>query len=172
MPSNLILCLNIVGICIIHIKDFFLCLSENHKSWPDIYSMFKFSISPYTICGNCHQEATGSSIKQMVLILPPPTQRISLSDYISHHLHRPSFVPGWRHEDGCGQKTVGQHYQRINDVTSMNFFIILVERLMQKAGKLVINSQGVDCQNNIQVTDWEQNTADFKPIAVIHHTGN
>ena len=114
-------------------KDFFICLNENQNAWPDVYNLFKFSLSQYTKCSSCLQvscQNASFTSQQMFLNLTPPIRNMKISEFISATLEKPNYVTNWKHEDGCGQVTNGENHMQIVDASKMNFLIVIMERLM------------------------------------------
>ena len=53
------------------VKDFFLCLCENAVSWPDVCSIFNFSVTYSTLCCACDNLNTHETI-QLYIEIPVP----------------------------------------------------------------------------------------------------
>ena len=153
-------------------KDFFLCLAENKESWEDVYSLFNFSLRTYTVCTHCGgSSSSGVAYDHMILNLSAPMEPVPLNNHISSKIAWPTVVSGWRHEDGCNRVTEGQNFTKITDVTNMKFLIVVVERLTVVDGMPQINKVKTPVSEKLVIHDIDNNSAEFQPISVIHHSG-
>ena len=153
-------------------KDFFLCLAESKENWDDIYSLFKFSMKTYTVCSHCGESSSSGVVyDQMILNLNAPTEPVPINNHIACKIKWPTVVSGWRDEDGCNMVTDGQNFTKITDVTNMEFLIVIIERLTVVDGTPQINKVKTPVDEKLVIHDMEDNSAEFQPISVIHHTG-
>ena len=73
------------------VRDYFLCLNENLVTWPDVYSMFSFSLTHSTECTTCKSK-TESETHQLYLQLPVPESDSSLKESVEELLNERSKV--------------------------------------------------------------------------------
>ena len=153
-------------------KDFFLCLAENKESWEDVFSLFKFSLKSYTICTHCGKSSSSGAVyDQIFLNLSATMEPVPLNNHISSKIAWPTVVSGWRDEDGCRMVTDGHNYTKITDVTNMKFLIVVIERLTIVDGMPQINKVKTPINEKLVIHDIDNNSAEFQPISVIHHSG-
>lgn len=153
-------------------KDFFLCLAENKESWEDVYSLFNFSLKSYTVCTHCgRSSSSGVVYDQMILNLSATMEPVPLNNHVASKITGPTVVSDWRDEDGCGMVTQGQNFTKITDVTNMKFLIVVIERLMVSEGVPQINKVKTPVDEKLVIHDIDNNSAEFQPISVIHHSG-
>ena len=154
-------------------KDFFLCLQENKENWEDVNSLFNFSLKSYTVCSHCGNTSdSGTVYNQMILNLSATMEPVPLNSHIFSKIEWPTVVDGWRHEDGCGEITVGsENFTKITDVTDMKFLIVVIERLTVVDGIPLINKVKTPVDEKLVLHDIDNNSAEFQPISVIHHSG-
>ena len=156
-------------------KDFFLALIGSKAYWPDICSLFEFSLLKFTTCFHCGQDQRSEHSQQefqLYLDLDCPQNEMSMSEFIHQEINEPLKVDDWRHEDGCGKKKGGNTFQRIRNLEDLPFLIVIVNRLIQLPGQqLQINKTKLRVTQAIEIKKSENSFVKFKPIAVIHHDG-
>ena len=94
-----------------------------------------------------------------------------MSEHISKQMQGPTFVPEWKHKDGC-KKQGGQKYSVILNVEEVRFLIFVVSRLNKVRGRLVLNHTEAEIGGILKIKDSLEQDAEFEPIAVIHHQGH
>ena len=155
-------------------KDFFLALMGSKPYWPDICSLFEFSLMKFTTCLQCGKDQRSDSAQQefqLYLDLDCPQQEMSMNEFINQEMNEPLKVDDWRHEDGCGKRG-GNTFQRIRKLDSLQYLLVIVKRLSQFPGQpLKINNTKLEVTPHIEIKKSETSFTKFKPIAVIHHDG-
>ena len=156
-------------------KDFFLALIGSKAYWPDVCSLFEFSLLKFTTCFHCGQDQRSEHSEhefQLYLDLDCPQNEMSMSEFIHQEINEPLKVDDWRHQDGCGKKKGGNTFQRIRNLENLQFLLVIVKRLVQLPGQnLQINQTKLRVTQEIEVKKSEDSFVKFKPIAVIHHDG-
>ena len=130
----------------------------------------------YTVCTDCPQTSrpdASSQNEQIIFQVTCPINHIKLSSLIVQSINEPNVVTKWRHEEGCEQVTTGLNYRKIENLTSLKFLLVIVERLTQlDNGRLQIVNTQIEVDGEFTVSDSQEREAILKPIAVIHHTGH
>ena len=153
-------------------KDFFICLSQNKQHWYDVYSLFKIDSISYTTCSVCsHVSRQGEMSQSTYFLFECPSEDMSMSEYVDKKLNKYKPVFDWRDEDGCQRKVMGKNSTRIKKMDQTNFLIIILDRLISIDGNLEILQRRMTLGNNVLLHDIDGNSGLFKPIAVIHHSG-
>ena len=151
-------------------KDFFVCLDECKTLWLDVYSLFHFNLQPYTVCTKCGGKSVGVISSSCFMFIDCPSQGTTMSEHIKCQMEESTFVPEWRHEDGCNQRG-GRSFKVIQNLKEVKFLTFIVARLSQRRGRLVINHQPAEVGGILQMKDSLDHVAKFEAIAVIHHQG-
>ena len=154
-------------------KDFFLCIAENKQNWMDVYEMFKFETHHFSRCTNCGQEyQSNQPTTQSFLILDPPKTYVTMTQLLEANFQSPELVSDWRDELGCGQITDCMRKSKIDTLSDVQFLTIVVNRLvLNDDGQLTINQNGVEVTSEIALESSDGTIMIFKPIALIHHSG-
>ena len=84
----------------------------------------------------------------------------------------PEIINEWRDEDGCGQIGDGVHYSKIVDLNENEFLIIVLSRLVNYGNGPTILRNRVSLGEEVQLSDFENKSSTFKPLAVIYHIGD
>ena len=80
-------------------------------------------------------------------------------------------VNDWRDEDGCKEITVGKNSTKIQDIGETEFVIFVLTRLIMVDENLHIIDTKVPVGGNVSLVDVSGHSAEFTPIAIIHHSG-
>ena len=157
-------------------KDFFFCLNENRESWPDVYNLFKINTLSETECGSCgnisRQEVSGD--ERTFITLSCPNRQVNMKHYIEDQMNGFKVVKDWRDEDGCGKQAEGRSRTRISNINEIEYAVFVVERLIRVDNQLHIMQTKIDVnqEEEVYLMDIKGNSALFKPIGIIHHSGN
>ena len=153
-------------------KDFFSCLILNKQAWPDVFSLFQFSVEEFTICSSCGFSSRSGHIEDVTLLrLDCPVYATPLHEIIEK-LNGQTVQQDWKCESVCKKVTGGRHFTKVVDVSTMTFLTTIVNRLIRLGnGSLEILDTKCRVTDDVIITDSFDQSAVFSPIAVIHHTG-
>eukprot|EP00092_Neocalanus_flemingeri_P022722 GFUD01024642.1.p1 GENE.GFUD01024642.1~~GFUD01024642.1.p1 ORF type:complete len:2733 (+),score=580.47 GFUD01024642.1:994-8199(+) len=154
-------------------KDFFICLAENRNHWLDVYNLFTANSVSFTTCSSCQnvsrQEKDES--ENIFFTFECPKDNLTMSALIERKMNGSEIVNDWRDEDGCNKITIGKNSTRIQDVGKTEFLIFVLSRLMEIDGNLNIIDTKVPVGGSVSLKDSNGHSAEFSPMAVIHHSG-
>jgi len=154
-------------------RDFFNCLSRYRESWEDVFQLFRISTVTSTTCPLCKnvsiQDVRGNDTTYIVLDCPDKS--ISMRSYVEQKLNGTE-LREWRDEEGCGKVTQGIVKTRLTNVIESKFIIIIIARLTSVGTQLHIADTKVNnSHEEVTIQDMNGETANFSPIAIIHHSG-
>ena len=154
-------------------KDFFICLMQNQIHWPDVFDTFKVRMRTISECRRCRHRSAQANINEfMFLEFDCPESGSMMSNYMKKRMEHPEIIPEWRDEEGCGQLGEAQVYRKIDNIEETEFIIIVIRRLVDYGNGPVILKNRVLVDDEVQLTDLENRSSKFKPLAVIFHIGN
>jgi ubiquitin C-terminal hydrolase len=157
-------------------KDFFFCIDENRDSWPDIFNLFKIQTLSETQCSSCghtsRQEISGN--ERTFINLTCPTNYVNMKDFIEDQMNGFNVVKDWRDEDGCGNQVEGKSRTTISNIEDIEYVIFVLERLIRIDDRLEIitTKVKVNPEETLHLLDIKGTLGQFKPMAIIHHSGN
>ena len=154
-------------------KDFLICLMQNQIYWPDVFNTFKVRMRSFSECKRCGNRSTQDNFNEfMFLEFDCPDSGSKMSDNMNKRLKQPEIIPDWRDEGGCGQKSEAQVYRKIDNIDETEFIIIVVRRLVNYGNGPIILRNRVLVDEEVQLTDFENRSSKFRPLAVIFHIGD
>ncbi len=157
-------------------KDFFFCIDENRDTWPDVFNLFKIKTLSETECISCgHTSRQEISANEGTFInLTCPSDNFVMKDYIEEQMNGYQTVKNWRDEDGCGIQVEGRLRTRIFDVENTEYLLFVLERLIRIGDQLEImtTKAKVNPEEELKLVDMKGTVGHFKPLAIIHHSGN
>ena len=154
-------------------KDFFICLKQNQIHWPDVFNRFKVRMRSISECRRCgHRSSPAKSNEYMFLEFSCPDSGTKMSTYMKKRMEQPEIRFEWRDEDGCGQRSEAKYYSKIENIEETEFIIILLERLVNFGNGPTILRNNVLLDQEVQLTDIQNRSSKFRPLAVIFHIGN
>ena len=157
-------------------KDFFFCIDENRDSWPDVFNLFKIKTLSETECSSCgHTSRQEISANERTFInLTCPSDDVSMKDYIEDQMNGFQTVKDWRDEDGCGSQVEGRSRTRIYNIENTEYLLFVLERLIRIGDQLEIitTKVKVNPEEELNLMDMNGTIGHFKPLAIIHHSGN
>ena len=154
-------------------KDFLICLIQNQIYWPDVFNTFKVRMRSFSECKRCGNRSTQDNFNEfMFLEFDCPDSGSKMSDNMNKRLKQPEIIPDWRDEGGCGQKSEAQVYRKIDNIDETEFIIIVVRRLVNYGNGPIILRNRVLVDEEVQLTDFENRSSKFRPLAVIFHIGD
>ena len=68
------------------VREFFLCLNENILDWPDVASMFSFSLTHLSQCASCGHENSSETTQLYIEMQVPPdgtALKMQVEDYLN-----------------------------------------------------------------------------------------
>ena len=135
--------------------------------------MFKFETHHFSRCTNCGQEyQSNQPTTQSFLILDPPKTYVTMTQLLEANFQSPELVSDWRDELGCGKITDCMRKSKIDTLSDIQYLTIVVNRLvLNDDGQLTINQNGVEVTSEIALESSDGTIMIFKPIALIHHSG-
>lgn len=158
------------------VRDFWIALTENRDSWPDIYELIHFKMVEQTICTNprCLNTSTSNIYSQLYLEMeiPPPgsnfsyliEQELNNSFTVDYHCERPN--------GGCGKRLKANHRTTIDTLVDKHFLIVVLSRVtFGPDGQPQLNSDRVNVTDEVNIMDKSGVPGRFQPIAVIEHSG-
>jgi hypothetical protein len=154
-------------------RDFFNCLSQYRESWEDVFQLFRISTVTSTTCPLCKnvsmQDVRGNDTT--FIVLDCPDKSISMKSYVEQKLNGTE-LREWRDEKGCGKVTQGIVKTRLTNVKESKFIIILIARLMSVGTQLhIADTKVINSHEEVTIQDMNGESANFSPIAIIHHSG-
>lgn len=83
-------------------------------------------------------------------------------------------VKDWRDEDGCGSQVEGRSRTRIYNIENTEYLLFVLERLIRIGDQLEIitTKVKVNPEEELNLMDMNGTIGHFKPLAIIHHSGN
>ena len=128
------------------------------------------SISECKRCG--HRSSPAKANEYMFLEFSCPDSETKMSTYMKKRMEQPEIRFEWRDEDGCGQRSEAKYHSKIENIEETEFIIILLERLVNFGNGPTILRNNVLLDQEVQLTDIENRSSKFRPLAVIFHIGN
>ena len=128
------------------------------------------SISECRSCG--HKSSPGSSNDFMFLEFSCPDSGTNMSSFLTRKLENPEIVPEWRDEEGCGQRSGAFLYNKIVNIEESEFLIVVLKRLVDYGDGPMILRNKVPLGEEFQMSDLQNQSSKFRPLAVIFHIGN
>ena len=110
------------------VKDFFLCLSENALSWPDVCLNFTFKITHWTECLACNHIHTYETT-ELNIEIPVPPENSNLNEYVEEFFNVSDLV-GLRC-DACQQFVQKEKKTLLTNGCETEFMIIILDRGIQ-----------------------------------------
>ena len=80
-------------------------------------------------------------------------------------------MQGWRHEDGCGERTTGKHSRVIQNIENVQFLMFVVPRLHNAGRRLKIDKTKIEVDSEVEIKSSTESFVKFKAISIIHHKG-
>ena len=154
-------------------RDFFICIRTNQDHYNDVFTKFSVSVESYTECQSCqHKSSQSSQQEHLFLEFECPVNGTHINDFIANKLNQPELVSDWRDEDGCNLRTLGNNYNKVSNVNESEFFIIVIQRLVNYGRGSQILRNKLPLGGDVQITDMQNQTAMYRPLAVIFHIGD
>ena len=110
------------------LQGFFVCLSQNEKSWPDIYSLVSFDMTGSTTYGNCKYLSQSHSTHS-IYELPIPRTNTNLATFIENLFNNGNEVEN--NCTNCKKKSMGIHRKTLTNVTNTQFIVLLISRVLE-----------------------------------------
>ena len=153
-------------------RDFFICIQENQDYWRDLFKKFSVTLDTYTECLKCHHRSIQSKqYEYLFLEYECPESGTKMNQFISNKLSNPEILPEWRDEDGCKDRAGGANYNKIYSIKESEFLIIVIKRLVNYGKGPTILRNSLPLGTDAEITDTQNESAIFRPIAVIFHIG-
>ena len=154
-------------------KDFFICLLENKQHWPDVKCLFDFNTVTATECTECHYtNRSDNPVENLFLLFDIPSHQTTMSDIIHRMLNSYEERQEWRDESGCNKITTGKNFLKIQDIRNVEYLLFGLNRLFNVDGQIEILDSSVPVGGSVSVTDDNNVTAMYCPIAIIHYRGH
>ena len=130
------------------VRDFFICLSENLVSWPDVYSNFSFNAVHSTECLTCQQRIT-SETTQIYLDMSVPPEGSSLKHYVEDMLNEGSRIV--YHCESCD--TFGEKIKKktVSNIDEAKFLIVILTRGIETIDGFKLVKNKINSADNISI---------------------
>ena len=128
------------------VRDFFVCLSQNEDSWPDVLSIISFDMTGSTTCGYC-QSSSQSQSTHSFYELPVPQNRINLATFLEDLLSNGTEVKNSCTK--CKKKSMGIHRKTLTDVSKTKFIVLLFSRVLETVDGYELIQNKVDPTGNM-----------------------
>ena len=153
--------------------DFFVCLKQNQIHWPDVFNTFKVRMKSIAECRSCrHTSSQANSEDFMFLEFSCPDSGTEMSTYLTEKMEHPEVISEWRDEEGCGQRRGALLFNKIVNIAEAEFLIIMLRRLVDNGRGPIILRNSVPLGQEARLSDLQNKSALFKPLAVIFHIGD
>ena len=153
--------------------DFFVCLKQNQIHWPDVFNTFKVRMKSIAECRSCrHTSSQANSEDFMFLEFSCPDSGMTMSTYLTEKMENPEVISEWRDEEGCGQRRGALLFNKIESIDNADFLIIMLRRLVDNGNGPTIIRNSVPLGLEARVSDLQNKSALFRPLAVIFHIGD
>ena len=154
-------------------KDFFICLLQNKQHWPDDRCLFDFNTVTATECTECHYtNRSDNPVENLLILFDIPSHQTTMSDIIHRMLNSYEERQEWRDESGCNKITTGKNFLKIQDIRNVEYLLFGLNRLFNVDGQIEILDSSVPVGGSVSVTDDNNVTAMYCPIAIIHYRGH
>ena len=104
--------------------------------------------------------------------MPCPESGTTMKNHLTQKLEEPEIIQEWHDEDGCGLRDGCFLYSKVVSMDETEFLIVVLSRLVNYGQGPMILRNSVQLGGQIQITDLQNRSANFKPLAVIFHIGD
>ena len=114
------------------VRDFFLCLEDNLENWPDVYSMFAFSLTHTSKCNNCgHENSTETT--QFYLEMQVPPDESDLKSQMENYLNEGS-EREYKCEEVCKKMVKKTRMMNLTNADESEYITVLLSRGVDRGG--------------------------------------
>ena len=168
------------------VRDFFVLLNENLLNWPDVYSLFSFSIVSSTTCSRC-KAISSSETTQIYEEVEVPPNDSTLSEIVENLFNGSSTVHT-SCNDGC--KVPGEAMKRttLKSTQDSQFIILIFSRAVDSGQGYQLLSNNFVSTGNINIRygkfimrfmmiffffrDFQGMDATYKAVSVLEFRGS
>ena len=130
------------------VRDFLLCITQNHISWPDVYSCLSFSTNYLSRCTLCKDETKWNLI-QTYIELDVPEVNSSLHTVIEQYFNESSVSKNFC--ESCRSDVEKVRRNQITSIEDTPFITVILRRAVDSQYGMKLNKNAVISTNDISL---------------------
>ena len=130
------------------VRDFFVCLSQNEASWPDVASLLSFEMTSATTCGIC-KYSSQSTAKHSHHEIPVPQNNSNLATFVENLFNEGIHVDN--NCSSCNEHYNGIQRKTLTNVSKTQFKVIFCPRYLQTIDGLELIDNKVNSTGDVML---------------------
>ena len=128
------------------VKDFFICLQENMLSWPDVCSVFNFTVTQSTECCSC-ETLTTSDTTQLYIEIEVPPDNSHLNNSVEEMLNISELFA--MNCENCKKLVQKEKRLQLTSASESEFITVILRRTVETLDGYELNKNRTICTDDV-----------------------